>query len=115
MQRKDSVVLGVGVAVVAACALYLAQPPAPIYYPLEHDWNWQKTSGVGMQWYGRSLWAVASGALAFWLTSRVLHRTGNGAKPAPTWVSRTVTSISLAVIVVALTSTVIHEYWNWTR
>lgn len=116
MQKRDAAVLSSCLAIVVTAVLYVVNPPAPIYYPLEHTWSWQKLPGVpSMSWYGRSLWAIGSGVVTFlgaWLvTSRLASEKSDPAR----WLPAVVTWITLLGLAAALGDTVVHEYSTWIK
>ena len=114
MRRQDALVLSVCAACVVTAALYVARPPAPIYYPLEHVWRWQSAPGVAMFWYGRSLVALAGGVLTLLAGRPILDRVeANSAAVAR--LIRPASWVTLAVLVVTLGHIVVHEHASWMR
>ncbi len=113
MERQERVVIIASVAIFAACLIYVVHPAGPIYYPLEHTWRWEKTPGVPMHWYGRSLWAVLGGvvagaaAVAFFR----VKRPASGAAPSRSALMAAV--VGLGAFVVALIYIVIYEWSKW--
>lgn len=106
MRRQDALVTSFSAAIIVAAALYVLQPPAPIYYPLAHAWDWHKLAGVpSMAWYGRSAWALgaalASFGLAWPLTTRLA---------APLWLPRALSLLALFALLSALGTVAWHEY-----
>ena len=115
MHKRDAAILSSCLAIVVTCVVYVVKPPAPVYYPVEHVWSWEKIPGApGMAWYGRSLWALGAGALTLLGALTVMQRLERPGS-APRWLSAAMTWVTLAAIVAALGDTVVHEYTTWIK
>lgn len=116
MRRGDAVVLSFCLAIVAMAALYVVNPPAPIYYPLTRTWSFDKTPGVPlMVWYGRSLWALGGGLTVLAVALPATLRWAKSGRDAPKWLPVLLRWLTLLALVVALGDTVVHEYTTWFR
>ena len=114
MRRQEALVIGLSASVVEAAALYLARPPAPVDYPLQHTLRWAVTPGIAMHWYGRSLMAIGGGVATLLVARLLLPRFAQkwDTEPPP-WLPRALAVITLATLVFALGHTVVHEYRDW--
>jgi hypothetical protein len=79
MTRASSVYFAACAAVVIASLVYVAPAfttvPVLWYYPLAHTWALQgRPDGFALDWYGRTLWAVLSAAIAFGAAHAVASR-----------------------------------------
>jgi hypothetical protein len=117
MRKQDAIVLSLCAAVVACCVLYIFQPPAPRYYPLDHEWRWEKAPGLpSMGWYGRTLWAFLAGGVAILVTWPIAVRLAKQAHNAPSaWMPKALTFLTFVAVLAALGHTVVHEYITWMR
>lgn len=117
MRERDAIAVSVCLSTTVMCVLYVVQPTAPIYYPLEHVWRWEKLPGLpSMAWYGRSLWALAAGSLTLFfalpLTRRLARRS---AVDAPRWLAPAASALTLLALCFALGHTVVHEVSVWMK
>jgi len=114
VRRPERVAVVASAAIIAACVVYLAQPPAPIYYPLEHVWRWTPTKGVSMLWYGRSAWSLIAGLVAGFVANGLLRRSDNAsAEPSRLAIAASVSAVG--ALLVALGYTVLHEWSKWVK
>lgn len=115
MRRRDAIVLSFCLGIVTTAVLYVVNPRAPIYYPLERSWSWVKTPGVPlMAWYGRSLWAIGGGLVVL-AVAIVASRRWASDRPAPKWLPATLVWVTVIALLVALGDTVLHEHATWMR
>lgn len=114
MRQKEALTISLCAAIVVTSALYVLDPRAPIYYPVERVWRWDPLPGVAMRWYGRSMVALGGGALALAVALPLLRKLGAGwdAGP-PAWLYRLLAAVTLLALVGALGHTVAHEYGTW--
>lgn len=112
MRRQEAHLFAWCAAIVVTVGLYVLEPRAPIYYPVERLWRWDEGPGIAMFWYGRSLFALGAGALTLLVTRALLSRWQ--ASPPP-WAPRAASAFALLALVAALLRTVLHEYANWMR
>lgn len=111
MRAEDRVGIAVCAAIVAASVVHVLAPSAPIYYPLDHAWRWEKVpDGVAMHWYGRSAWSLASGALAFGLAYLVA---GWVRSEPPRWLPRALAALGVGSLALALALVARHEWSLW--
>jgi hypothetical protein len=114
VRQQERIAVVASTAIVATCAVYLLQPSAPIYYPLDHAWRWEPSRGVSMVWYGRSLWALAAGLIVGFITSGLLRRRDKRAE-APSKLASVASLSALGALVVTLGYTVLHEWSKWVK
>ena len=114
MRRQEALVIGLCAGIVVCAGLYLARPPTPVYYPVEHALRWEATAGIPMRWYGRSVLAIGGGLATLLVTRLLLPRFARkwDTKP-PAWLPTVLTVITLSALVFALGHTVVYEYRDW--
>lgn len=111
MRAEDRVGIAVCAAVVTACVVHVMAPSAPIYYPLDPAWRWEKVpGGVAMHWYGRSAWSLASGVLAFGLAH---FAAGLVRRDPPRWLPRALAALGVGSLALALALVARHEWSVW--
>ncbi len=66
MKNPATVLLSLSFAIVIFCGVFIWNPPAPRFYPLEGVWRMpsEKASGPAMGWYGRTGAALLAGAVS---------------------------------------------------
>ena len=114
--KNPAVVLTVlAVALVAFCAIFLWNPPAPRFYPIERTWRMpsEPAPGPAMGWYGRTGAALAVSAIASGMVAAGL-RFGNrdrrfGMRPATIYAVLVVIGVTLA----ATFAGIVHEQRSW--
>lgn len=79
MKRSESVYFAWCAAIVVASLVYVAPAftsiPLVWYYPVAHTWALEsRPSGFALDWYGRTLWAVLAGVMAFGLGRAISAR-----------------------------------------
>ncbi len=110
MESDARLVLSVCAGIFVAAVLHALVPGLPAYYPLEHEWRWQKTPGVAMHWYGRSLWTLLGGALAFAVAR---FSTARMRSDPPPWLLRAAMVGAIASLLIALGLVARHEWSSW--
>lgn len=59
MSSIDRLHLSVTIPIIVACVVYVFDPPAPRYFPLERTWSMSPAGdSPSMGWYGRTAWSV---------------------------------------------------------
>jgi len=115
MRRTDSIIYALAIAVIAFAAVYLANPPAPHYNPVDGTWAMHQPKGVpSMGWYGRTAWALAGALAAAGITfagCSLLGRNARGRPPAA--ITAMVTIVMLAVLFVTIYFLSVHDYHIW--
>jgi hypothetical protein len=111
VETGDRATLSTSASIVAACAVYLANPRTPVYYPLQHAFRFETSSEIGMAWYGRSACAVLAGAAVFALGALVTKRI-TAVQP---WLRGAATWVALGALIASLGHLAWHEYATWMR
>ncbi len=105
MERRDTLYFAWCISVVAASVAFVVPAFTAVrifwYYPLRHAWAFEThPSAFAVDWYGRSVWALAAGGIAFALASFVLPRLRKpSARAYRLWAAWALTATVLAIAV----------------
>lgn len=114
MRILDRILVALLAGIVSFTILFLTQPPAPKYFPLEHAWHWaQPGDGPGMGWYGRSGFALAAAGIACGIATAVTRRRQFISKnPFSTKTIWALSTIAMAILVI-LVAAIVWEQIHW--